>query len=593
MKEQETLNIRSKYWPTLADQSHLRLASERAFSVFFLLAGSSGLIITIINIPFLFSHPVTVGLGAGIAVLCLLGPIFVIGSARFDLNVRIFGHTIAILMCGLSLAAQEMVSPSNLLFLPAVLTMTLATGWRDGLFTLTLALCAYVGTFLISNAEWAVALPDVNTTTLIAGQMLAACFIFAGTAVFRHQMVYAARELERQTALAEESSLAKSEFLATVSHEVRTPLNGVLGMAQILQASELQPDQQRQVSTILQCGKLLLHTLNDVLDLSRIEAGHLSLELRPIDLRDLIGTLGPTYEGVAEAKNVRFAARVDPALKLDDKRIGDESRLAQILHNLLSNAVKFTSEGEVELAVLAGGSDTEVLFLVRDSGIGLSDQQQSRIFDKFVQADQSTSREYGGSGLGLAIVSHLVELMHGKITVESALGQGSCFTVRLPLPVADSAAEATVEIPVAAGQIQPNRELKILVVDDVRINLHVMRAMLDQLGYEADYVASGEEAVQVVSRIHFDVIFLDISMPGMGGIEALEKIRELEAAQNRRAATVIAQTANVMRHQLESYEQAGFDGALGKPIQLGALRERLSTVAVQVRSRAPTSSGKG
>jgi len=574
------LNIRSKYWPTSTDHRHLRLASERAFSVFFLLAGASGLIITIINIPFLFSHPVTVGLGAGIAVLCLLGPIFVIGSAQFDLNVRIFGHTVAILMCGLSLAAQEMVSPSNLLFLPAVLTMTLATGWRDGLFTLTLALCAYVGTFLISNAEWAVALPDVNTTTLIAGQMLAACFIFAGTAVFRHQMVYAARELERQTALAEESSLAKSEFLATVSHEIRTPLNGVLGMAQILQASKLLPDQQRKVRTILQCGKLLQHTLNDVLDLSRIEAGRLSLEPRPIDLRDLIRTLGPTYASVAEAKSVKFAVRIDPELKLDDKRIGDESRIAQILHNLLSNAVKFTNEGEVELAVLPGGSDAEVLFVVRDSGIGLSDPQRSRIFDKFVQADQSTSREYGGSGLGLAIVSHLVELMHGQINVESVLGQGSCFTVRLPLPVANSATEAAVALPVAGEKLRSHRNLRILVVDDVRINLEVMRAMLGQLGYEADYVTSGEEAVGIVSRSHFDVIFLDISMPGMGGIAALEKIRELETAQSRRTATVIAQTANVMRHQVASYEQAGFDGTLGKPIQLDALRERLSTVAV-------------
>ncbi len=558
----------------------MRLASERAFSVFCLLAGSSGLGITLINLSYLFSYPVTVGLGGIIALFCLAGPIFVVGAAQFDRNVRIFGHVVAVMMLVLSLAAREMVSPSNLLFVPAVLTMTLALGWRDGLVTLALALCAYVGTFMMTSAQWAAALPDVNITTLIAGQVLAASFVFAGSAVFRRQMVHAARELQRQTERAEEASLAKSEFLANVSHEIRTPLNGVLGMARILEESSLRPDQQDQVRAIAQSGELLLTTLNDVLDLSRIEAGHLSIELRGFDLRALVDALAPVHRRVAEDKGVGFTVRIDPALNLASKRTGDENRIAQILHNLLSNAVKFTAKGEVELAILPGLTGSEIQFEVRDTGIGLSEEQQAKIFDKFVQADQSTSRKYGGSGLGLSIVSHLVELMHGQIDVESNLGKGSCFTLRLSLPVEleEAADPAKMAADADGAQAETSRALSILVVDDVSINREVMRGMLGKLGYEADYASSGEEAVQCVADKHFDIVFLDISMPGMNGYATLEKIREIEAAENRISATVIAQTANVMSHQLSSYEEAGFDGALGKPVLLEPLQDHLKAV---------------
>lgn len=558
----------------------MRLASERAYSVFCLLAGLSGLGITLINLSYLFSHPVTVGLGGVIALACLAGPVFVVGATEFERNIRIFGHTVGVLMLVLSLAAQEMVSPSNLLFIPAVLTITLALGWRDGLVTLLLALTAHVGTYLSTSSQWAAALPDVNTMTLIAGQILAASFVYAGSAVFRRQMVHAAGELQRQTERAEEASLAKSEFLANVSHEIRTPLNGVLGMARILEESSLRPDQQDQVRAIAQSGELLLTTLNDVLDLSRIEAGHLSVELRGFDLRALIDALAPVHQRVAEDKNVGFTVRIDPALNLAKKRTGDENRIAQILHNLLSNAVKFTARGKVELVILPGLTGSEIQFEVRDTGIGLSEEQQSRIFDKFVQADQSTSRKYGGSGLGLSIVSHLVELMQGQIGVESTLGKGSCFTLRLSLPVEVAQTDYPAESAASADGAPAGgvRALSILVVDDVSINRKVMRGMLGKLGYEADYARSGEEAVQCVADKRFDIVFLDISMPGMNGYATLKKIREIEIAENRIASTVIAHTANVMNHQLNSYEEAGFDGALGKPVLLEPLQDHLKAV---------------
>lgn len=574
------LSLRRKLWPKDSPHGHLRLAGERAFSVFCMLAGVSGLGITLINLPYLADFPLTVGLGGLIAILCLGGPFFVVGAREFNRNARIFGHLVGLLLLVLSLAAREMVSPSNLLFVPAVLTMTLALGWRDGLVTLGLAFAAYGGTFVMTGGQWAADLPHVNTMTLIAGQILAASFVFAGSGAFRRQMVHAAKELQHQTELAEEASRAKSEFLATVSHEIRTPLNGVLGMARILEDGTLRPDQTEQVRAIAQSGELLLTTLNDVLDLSRIEAGQMTMEIRAFDVTAMIDGLARVYAGATAEKGVGFAVEISPDLDLAHKRVGDENRITQILHNLLSNAVKFTAEGGVDLSVMPGDIDDEIRFVVRDTGIGMNEEQRQHIFDQFVQADQSTSRKFGGSGLGLSIVAQLADLMQGQVAVDSQPGAGSRFTLRLRLPVdaalatGDGSQAAVSGAPVPA----PVRDLRILVVDDVSINRAVMRGMLAKLGYHARYAASGEEAVRAVEHDAFDIVFLDISMPGMNGYETLDRIRELETAATRKPSIIIAQTANVMSHQLNSYSEAGFDGALGKPILMEPLEAHLKAV---------------
>jgi len=237
------LDLKQKIWPGQSEHGRLRLASERAVSVFFTLAGISGLAITAINIPYLGDYPLTVTLGGLMALLCLAGPFMVVGTQHFARNTRIFSHLVASLLLALSLTAQEMVSQTKLRVIPAGWTGTPALGGRDGRATLLMACAAYVGTFVMTGAQWASDLPDVSIFTLIAGQVLAASFVFAGARVFRTQMVQAAIELQRKSEQAEEATRVKSEFLAAVSHEIRTPLNGVLGMARVLDDGSLRPDQ--------------------------------------------------------------------------------------------------------------------------------------------------------------------------------------------------------------------------------------------------------------------------------------------------------------------------------------------------------------
>ncbi len=571
------LDLKQKIWPDQSEHGRLRLASERAVSVFFTLAGVSGLAITAINIPYLEDYPLSVTLGGLIALMCLAGPFMIVGTQHFARNTRMVSHLVASLLLALSLTAQEMVSPSNLLFIPAVLTVTLALGWRDGLATLLMAYAAYVGTFMMTGAEWASVLPDVSIFTLIAGQVLAATFVFAGARVFRTQMVQAAIELQRKSEQAEEATRVKSEFLATVSHEIRTPLNGVLGMARVLDDGSLRPDQSDQVQAITRSGEVLLSTLNDVLDLSRIEEGLMVVETRPFDLPAMINGVAQLYVITAAEKSVEFFIEISPDLDLTQKRVGDENRITQILHNLLSNAIKFTAEGRVDLVVSPGETPADIRFTVRDTGIGMSEAEVRRVFERFTQADQSTSRKYGGSGLGLCIASQLATLMGGRIDVQSEPGVGSCFTASLKLPAHDGARvqDGPEAMAVSPPANTAARDLKILVVDDVSINREVMRGLLAKLGFSAEFAASGEEAMDAVRQAEFGTIFLDISMPGLSGYEVLEQIRALERAQARPPSKIVAQTANMMTHQVREYGEAGFDGVLGKPVRLELLQEQL------------------
>ena len=359
---------------------------------------------------------------------------------------------------------------------------------------------------------------------------------------------------------AEEASRTKSKFLANMSHEIRTPLNGVLGMAELLETSLEQPDQKRMIRTIRRSGEALLNILNDILDMSKIEAGKIEFEELPFSPLDLAKRIEDQYELRADEKGLDFEVLIGSGAEL--LRVGDPHRVQQVLHNLVSNAIKFTDRGKVTVKI-SGRATIPLLIEVRDSGIGMTPEQVSRLHEEFSQADSSITRRYGGTGLGMSITQSLVDHMGGTITVDSASGRGTTISVTLPLPLCTVAADRVAKAPMAAIGLTG---LRLLAADDNQTNCAVLEMMLSRLGAEVVIVNDGAKAVQVWEAGRFDAVLLDIAMPVMDGPTALRKIRALEALHGVLPIPIIAVTANVMAHQIADYIAWGFDSCISKPI---------------------------
>ncbi len=369
----------------------------------------------------------------------------------------------------------------------------------------------------------------------------------------------AREEAMSRQAAAEEASRAKSAFLATMSHEIRTPMNGVLGMAEALQSTPLTEDQREKLRVISDSGAHLLTVLNDILDFSKIEAGRMDLETAPFRLSDIARKVGSLHALKAREKGLEFV--IEGAAR-DPSRLGDEHRLLQILHNIVGNAVKFTAAGGVRVRFLAHPECTEVYVDVIDTGVGMSAEETSRLFQPFAQADSSTARRFGGTGLGLAIVKGLADRMGGAVTVESKPGSGSRFTVRLPLPpCADAPAPA--QVPSAAPLVQRAR---VLAADDNAVNRAVVAALLGAIGHDVVLVDSGSAALEKLAQGRFDIVFMDITMPGLDGVETLSRLRQIDSALGRAATPVIALSAHAAAADVERYLAAGFDGYVTKPV---------------------------
>jgi signal transduction histidine kinase/ActR/RegA family two-component response regulator len=372
--------------------------------------------------------------------------------------------------------------------------------------------------------------------------------------------------VRERTAELERANEAKSMFLANMSHELRTPLNGVIALADTLVGRQQDFESREMAALIVSSGKLLEQVLSDILDVSKIEAGQMQLESVEFDLETLVFRIAELHRAAAEEKGLGFAWRVSPEAL--GRYRGDPVRITQVLSNLLSNAVKFSTEGEVRLDADCD-AEGRLRLTVADTGIGFDDAVRERLFNRFMQADASTTRRFGGSGLGLSICASLAELMGGSIAAQSDPGQGARFEVVLPLPRLETPAAAAVEAD--AGEALPLAGLKVLLAEDHPTNQRIVELVLAPTGVDLTIAENGAQALEALAREPFDVVLMDMQMPVMDGLEATAEIRRREAAEGRAPLPVIMLTANAMGEHVEAARRAGANRHMAKPLRPDAL----------------------
>jgi two-component system, sensor histidine kinase len=373
-------------------------------------------------------------------------------------------------------------------------------------------------------------------------------------------------ELQAMTRAAEAANDAKSRFLANISHELRTPLNAISGACQLITREGGAAVESDNVRMLAASTRMLRTLIDDVLDVSLIESGALTLDPKPFDLNNLVQSLSDIYAPLVQEKGLALTVDLTPGGWTT--RLGDSDRVMQIACNLVSNAVKMTERGSVFVRIAAEADN--VFIEVTDTGPGIPEAHQSRIFDRFVQVDGSKTRSVGGAGLGLSICRDLVQLMGGTIQVRSRPGRGAAFAVNLPLPPAE--AEPAIQ---PTGAVAETDGLKVLIVDDNAANRQILEAFLGHLGVSCGLASNGQEAVEAWTGDRWDAILMDVHMPVMDGLQATRNIRKLELEQSRPRTPIVAVTASVLNHETARYGEAGMDELVPKPVDMTFLAQVL------------------
>ncbi len=434
--------LQSKYWPASQDGAELLVASERTFATFCVLAGVSGTLVSLTNLPYFSVHPVQVATGQLIALGFLIAPLVINGHKSFDRLMTLTGYGAMALLLMMSISLGTLISSSSLLLLPAIAAFTLVLGWRFGLVA-TLGSCAAFVIGFVNNLSSPSAVPPdpAYLVSLICGAII----LFLGSTIYRREMQRATNRIEAERQRAKEADKAKSEFLAMMSHEIRTPMNGVIGMLQLLAMSDIGQTEKDQAGTALLSAPSLLTILNDLLDYSKNDAGGVELHEATFDPAHTMASVNGLFLPLAQAKGIGF--RMNGLADLPPLLVADEEKLRQIVSNLVNNAIKFTNSGAVTVTVSyrdrkLGNLAGQLRLEVEDTGIGIPLDQQEIVFDRFRQIEASNSRRFGGTGLGLAICRQLTEMMGGTIRLTSTPGKGSSFHVEIPCSQAGQFARA-------------------------------------------------------------------------------------------------------------------------------------------------------
>lgn len=539
------------------------------------------------------------GIRAVLGVLCVVVLYFLVkAESHHRIVVLTYAHILPFFFLNALIFDHPALTRHGGLLLPLI-AMSMAM-YLPGRFWVVALTSAYAP--LVSLLFWGVLRPQPETPLDLASIFLVITVAYVAGSVARVQLNRMRREeflhIERERQINEELRQAKdaaeagarvkADFLAVMSHEIRTPLNGVLGMVRLAQAEELPPVARTRLEILQQSAEALATILDDVLDLSKLETGTAEHENVPLDLHQILKDVVTLVSSKAQEKGL--SVRLDFHPDVPRKVMGDPARLRQILLNLAGNAVKFTEKGSVSITVdlqgqLPGGTKAgrgllPMRFSVRDTGIGISEEEMPRLFQPFSQADASIRRRYGGSGLGLVICRRLAEALGGSVSVTSIKGEGSCFQLNLPMARAPEGALEAAAAELGAGThagLVPLRSLAILLVEDNPVNQLVASGLLEREGHVCTVADSGEEALKLVQARPFDVVLMDLQMPGMDGYETCSAIRALGGAF--RHLPIIALTANALPEDRRRSQEAGMDGHLEKPVRPEILNDTLHRAA--------------